>query len=423
MPPEAASGAGTDRIGGAESRHRAGVLGGGPAGLAAAIVAARVLGDVVLVLRAAGQAPADTRTAALFPGTVQLLRRLGVWSALEAQAAALTAIRIVDATGHLLKAPEALFSAREIGIAAFGYNIANEQISSALAAAARQTAGLQIHEVGTDAGVTMTEGRPRVVLAGGPTLSLDLLIGADGRQSCARQAAGIATRAWSYPQVAIATSFTHSRPHGGVSTEFHRAGGPLTTVPLIGTASSLVWVERPERAEALMALDETDFVRALEHELMGLLGAIRSLGPRRAFPLAGLTATSLSANRTVLVGEAGHVLPPIGAQGLNLGLRDAAALADCLADAAGSPDADPGAPGVLAAYEQARRSDVAMRAFAVDLLNRSLLPGLLPFQALRGAGLHVLNAVPPLRHLLIQQGLEAPGGLPRLMRETEGGMA
>jgi 2-octaprenyl-6-methoxyphenol hydroxylase len=250
----------------------------------------------------------------------------------------------------------------------------------------------------------------------GAEKSAALVVAADGRNSLCRQAADIKTSAWTYPQAAIAASFTHDRPHGQVSTEFHRSSGPFTTVPLPGLASSLVWVERPEEAQRLAALDDDAFRKALEVRLQGLLGSVGDISPRTVFPLSGLTANSFGRSRVALVGEAGHVIPPIGAQGLNLGLRDAAALADCVADAVARKQ-DPGSPAVLDAYEASRRSDVTSRVMTVDLLNRSLISGFLPLHLARGIGLHALKSIGPLRRYVVHEGLQPSSSVPTLMRQ------
>jgi 2-octaprenyl-6-methoxyphenol hydroxylase len=176
-------------------------------------------------------------------------------------------------------------------------------------------------------------------------------------------------------------------------------------VPLPGNASSLVWVETRDEAQRLAALDENAFRDALEARLQGLLGGVGAIGPRAVFPLMGLSADVFARNRVALVGEAAHVIPPIGAQGLNLGLRDGAALADCVADAL-REGRDPGGAETLEAYSRARRSDVSSRIYAIDVLNRSLISGLLPVHLARGLGLHALRAIAPLRRLVVREGLD-----------------
>jgi 2-octaprenyl-6-methoxyphenol hydroxylase len=253
------------------------------------------------------------------------------------------------------------------------------------------------------------------VLAGGGRIAARLVVAADGRNSICRQAAGIGSNRRKYQQSAVAMSFEHGRPHHAISTEFHRPGGPLTTVPLPGRASSLVWVERPPVAARLAALDEAAFRAALEARLYGLLGAIGDIGLRQLFPLSGLVAERLGQGRVALVGEAAHVLPPIGAQGLNLGLADVATLADVVADVRRA-GGDVGAPSALDAYHRARTADVARRAAATDALNRSLTSNLLPVDLARGLGLHMLAAFPFLRGELIRRGLEPMAPRPRLMQ-------
>lgn len=393
------------------------VVGGGPAGLAAALALGKCGCETMLVAApAAPGAPPDTRTAALFAGSIQFLRNLGVWNDLLPYSAPISVIRIVDDTGGMLKAPEATFTARDAGREVFGYNVPNQRLVDALwreisrTPAVRAAPGTRVESLLP--GPTAV----RLALDTGEAIPAQLIVAADGRQSRCREAAGIATKSWRYEQSALACTFSHSRPHHDVSTELHRPAGPLTTVPMSGRASSLVWVERPEEAARLAALDDAAFRAALEIRLQGLLGSIGELGPRRAFPLAGLTAEVLGKNRIALVGEAGHVIPPIGAQGLNLGFRDAAVIAELTLDALEKAD-DPGGAAILAAYSNLRSRDVTSRVWTVDLLNRSLLSGLPPVQLARGAGLAALKLLAPLRRALVKEGLEPSGVAPRLMRE------
>ncbi len=179
--------------------------------------------------------------------------------------------------------------------------------------------------------------------------------------------------------------------------------------------SSLVWVESPDTVATLMGLDNKSFTRALSARLMGLLGTLGDIGPRAQFPLSIRTAARFGSNRIALVGESGHVIPPIGAQGLNLSLRDVATLTDLVSDAL-RRDADPGTPALLQAYDAARQPDVKNRTIAVDMLNRSLTSSFLPVHLARGAGLHALNLFPALRRRVINEGLHPSGSLPTLMR-------
>jgi 2-octaprenyl-6-methoxyphenol hydroxylase len=384
------------------------VVGGGPSGLTAALALASAGFEVALVAR---QAPDDNRTTALLASSVAALETLGVWDACHEHAAPLAALRIVDATQRLWRAPEARFDAGEIGLEAFAWNIENRRLIAALEARAAEMPNL--HLIRDDAaaidshidGVT-------IVTAGGDTIEARLAIGADGKNSLCRTAAGIAMQSRSYPQVALTYSVTHSRPHRDISTEFHTEHGPFTTVPLPGDRSSIVCVVDEATARDLQSLDGDQFDRELERRSHSILGKIKADPGHGAFPLVMDTASRFAAERIALIGEAGHRFPPIGAQGLNLGLRDAAAIAEIAADHRD----DPGSAEVIDRYDRERRADVMSRTIAVDLMNRSLLSGFLPVQGLRGIGLHMLNTIGPLRRAMMREGVMPRAAQPRLMR-------
>ena len=395
------------------------VVGTGPAGLSAALALAEIGADVILVGPPAPLSQAaDTRTAALFTGSVAMLANLGVWPSVQDVSAPLRAIRIIDDTGRLMRAPEVLFEAHEIGLEAFGWNVSNAALTDALWAAAKSHAAIRIVETARVEALHVTPDGVRAQTAEGIEVTACLVAAADGRKSICRAAAGITTTAWSYDQTAIATRFNHSRPHDDISTEFHRSAGPLTTVPLPGLASSLVWVERPTIAQELTGMETDAFRLTLSERLQGLLGSIGDIGPRRSFPLSGLTADTFAANRVALIGEAGHVIPPIGAQGLNLGLRDAAVLADCVSEAL-AHGRDIGGLECTQHFHDARRADIGSRSFAVDTLNRTLLSTLLPVSLVRGVGLHMIRSVGPLKRALIRYGLEPSGSRPTLMQPDQ----
>lgn len=400
------------------------VVGGGPSGLAAAAALAFMGVDVAMStseppsppIERRDASPAETRTAALFPPAIAMLRRLGAWDGLAPLSAPLTAIRIVDATGRLLRAPEVAFRASDIGLADLGFNVPNAALTHALFGAA-QSLGVSVLSDGAALSSREDGGVRCVELSGGRTVRAPLVVGADGRGSQMRQAAGISTSRWAYDQAALATRLSHSRPHSGISTELSGAHGPCTTVPLADGVSSLVWMDRPDVIQALAAAPADEFLRALAKRLDGLLGTLSDPGPRRVFPLTGLIATTMGQSRVALVGEAGHAMPPIGAQGLNLALSDIAVLADLVGDQA-RRGGDTGGSDVLAAYDRARNGDVHRRVTAVDLLNRSVQPSLWPLGLARGAGLHVLAAMPSLRRRLMREGLFPPPPLPTLMADA-----
>jgi 2-octaprenyl-6-methoxyphenol hydroxylase len=231
--------------------------------------------------------------------------------------------------------------------------------------------------------------------------SARLVVAADGARSLAREAAAIALSRWSYRQAALVATLRIEAPHGGVSTEFHTEDGPFTLVPLPGDRVSLVWVDRPGRLAAAASLDDAALSRQVEERARSIHGAMALDSAPAVYPLHAALADRFAGRRTVLVGEAAHVFPPIGAQGLNLGFRDVAALRRVLARFRG----DPGAPDALQAYHAARQGDVRSRTLAVDLLNRSLLTDFLPVQAVRGLALGLASSVPLIRRALIRQGL------------------
>jgi 2-octaprenyl-6-methoxyphenol hydroxylase len=254
-----------------------------------------------------------------------------------------------------------------------------------------------------------------LTLESGSSIRASLIVAADGGRSQLREDAGIPTRSWSYPQAALTTILAHDRDHRDTSTEFHTRAGPFTLVPLPGRRSSLVWVMRPDEAERHMALDDGALARAIERQAQSLLGAMRIDGPRGLVPLRGLSVERYVAPRLALVGEAAHVFPPIGAQGLNLGLRDVAALRDAFVDARENGE-EIGGGAALGRYQRGRDLDVRLRSAAVNGLNRTLLTDFLPADFLRGVGLLALAGIGPLRRAAMREGVIPSMGAPRLMR-------
>lgn len=406
------------------------VVGTGPTGMVCALCIAASGLDVTLV----GPPPpktgrhADRRTAALFTGSVHLLRNIGIWSAIEEACAPVAGIRLIEDRGALLSAPEIVFTADEVALDVFGWNVPNAALTQALwstissQAPAAQRQGTVLIVTQTVERLEIDDPQVTLHLSNGDTQKAAVVVGADGRNSMCRQAAGIVCSSRTYPQQALTCTFEHARPHHAISTEFHRNSGPLTVVPLPGQASSLVWVETPSEVERLKKLDDAAFLQELEVRLQGLLGELSALTPRNTFPLASLEAKTFAANRIALVGEAAHVLPPIGAQGLNLGLRDCAVLADCLAKISPTRGrhCDPGHSTILNSYDRQRRADVKPRLAGIDLLNQSLITDLLPAHLARGLGLHIVRNLPPLRRLLINEGLHPHAVQPTLMQENAG---
>ena len=388
------------------------VVGGGPAGLTAAISLAE--GGVQTALVGLRPAKTDNRTTALLVGSVVALDTLGVWAMCADKAAPLRTMRIVDDTGRLWRAPEVKFSADEIGLDAFGHNIENRHLINALAERARNLPALSIVEDEVVA-ISSQADAIAVTLEGGKSLRAQIVVGADGRQSLCRAAAGIMTDEHRYPQTAMTLCLSHSRPHRDTSTEFHTPSGPFTLVPLPGNRSSLVWVIDPAIADELAALDDMALAVRIEQASHSILGKLQIEPGRGMFPLTVSTARRFAGERIAFVGEAAHVLPPIGAQGLNLGLRDAATIAE-LVVAAQRAGHDLGGSEVTSRYDRMRRTDVGSRALAIDLLNRSLLSDFLPVQGARGLGLYLLDRIGPLRRAVMREGVAPAASQPRLMR-------
>lgn len=388
------------------------VVGAGAAGLAAAIAFAREGYSVALIGRAAPRR--DGRSVALLDGSVRLLERLGVWDAVAAHAAPLEIMRLVDDTDNLFRAPTVDFRAREIGLDAFGWNVESATLVDLLALAARGRDGVAFVEAMVS-GLSSGDHGITASLDDGGAIEARLVVAADGRNSFVRRAAGVAVREWRYPQSALTTVLAHERDHREVSTEFHTRQGPFTIVPLPGRRSSLVWVTSPERAEALAALDDAALALAVEKQAHSMLGKVTIDGPRGLVPMSGLSVGRFYAERVALIGEAAHVFPPIGAQGLNLGLRDVASLRDA-AVAAQDRGEEFGSAAMLRRYDRDRRIDVRSRTAGVDMLNRTLLSGLLPADFLRGAGLRALATFGPLRRFLMREGVTPRLATPQLMR-------
>ncbi len=388
------------------------VTGAGPAGLSAACLLALDGRRVALVAREQGDAT-DPRTVALMQPSIRLLMHLGLWPGqLKAATQPLRKLRLVDDTGSLFKAPTITFDPAELGEEAFGWNFPLGLLIPALFQRARE---LGVEFTAADAAsVNTASDSVSVTTTVGQRLTARVALAADGRNSLLREAAGIRTNRWSYDQTALATSFDHSGPHDGISTEHHRQAGPFTTVPMPGNRSSLVWMERPARAAELMALSDAELAAEIQIGTHGALGLVSNLGPRRLFPMQGLVARDFAKNRIILVGEAAHVVPPIGAQGLNMSLRDAAQAADLM-----EGEDDPGNPGLLAGYDARRRLDVQPRQQAIDLMNRSLLSGFTGLEAGRAAGMALLAQFGPLRRAVMKYGLAPSANLPRVMRAQQ----
>lgn len=386
------------------------VAGTGPAGMIAALALAKA--GLAPTLVGPPPSTSDRRTTALMTPALGLLEDLGLLDALRQKAAPLKVMRILDATQRLIRSPMVTFRASEIGQDHFGLNIPNSALNGALQDAIVDRPAIDWRQSLVEA---WTPG-DRVIsarLADGSEIEAALAVAADGRLSPAREAAGIKISRRSYPQAALVLNFAHSRDHGFASTEFHTETGPFTQVPLPGKRSSLVWVVRPQTADDLAALDDAALSALVEDRMQSMLGRVSVEPGRQVYPLGAALPARFAQNRIALIGEAAHIFPPIGAQGLNLSIRDVRDLVDVT----GKNASDPGAETALAAYERKRRPDVMARAGAVNLLNRSLLSDMLPAQLARSAGLGIVGGFAPLRALFMREGLQPGSGFARVLTD------
>jgi 2-octaprenyl-6-methoxyphenol hydroxylase len=392
------------------------VVGAGIAGLAAAC---RLASDGASVMVADRAAPppvdpardgADLRTTAFLHPAIETLRRAGAWEAMAEGAEALWVMRILDAGGREnLERARAEFESAEMGDRPFGFNVTNTAARAALAARVAAL-GIPVRAPAALESLVLRDDAAFVRLADGTAVRAKLAIGADGRDSGVREAAGIGATRWRYGQKAMVFAVSHSEPHAGVSTEIHRTGGPFTLVPMPDRdgrrMSSVVWMERGPEVERLMALDLPAFEAALNERSLDVLGLLRVVGRRAVWPIVGQIAGRMAGKRVALMAEAVHVIPPIGAQGLNMSLADLEDLAQRVA-AAREVGRDIGGPEVLEAYQRRRWPETAARVAGVDALNRAALADAQPVRDLRRMALGAVHGLPPVRRLAMKLGMGA----------------
>lgn len=349
---------------------------------------------------------ADMRTTAFLQPAQTLLARAELWSRLEDHAAALQVMRIVDAGGETPKARIVKeFNASEISEKPFGWNLPNWLLRREMVAHLQTLSNVDLR-LGTGTKALFTRAaEARVTLSDDSVSTCKLVIAADGRGSPMREAAGIPVRTTRYGQKALALAVSHPIPHENVSTEIHRTGGPFTLVPLPDRdglpCSALVWMERSANAQALFALNDQDFEEAMTTRSAGLYGPLKLASQRTIWPIISQVAAHMSGERIALIAEAAHVVPPIGAQGLNMSLADLAALLD-LAEA--SPDAL-GSAAMLDKYHRQRHGDISLRVRGIDMLNRASMVEAPLLRDARAFGLNALYGLAPVRKTLMQMGL------------------
>jgi 2-octaprenyl-6-methoxyphenol hydroxylase len=297
---------------------------------------------------------------------------------------------------------------------ALGMMVENRRIRAALVQAA-EDAKLWVMAPARVASYAVTAGGVDVRLTDGGRLKAGLVIGAEGRKSPIRQAAGIRTVGWSYNQTAIVCTVAHARAHDGVAHEYFLPSGPFAMLPLTDDRCNVVWVERPKVAQALSAMPERDFMAELQRRFGDHLGALKLAGPRFAYPLSLQLAERFIDSRMALAGDSAHGVHPIAGQGLNVGLRDVAALAECLVDGA-ALGLDPGDAETLKRYQRWRRFDVLSMALVMDGFNKIFSNDLPILRTWRARGMAAVDALPFARKFFMQEAAGGSGDLPRLLR-------
>ncbi|WP_299966544.1 FAD-dependent monooxygenase [uncultured Roseobacter sp.] len=386
---------------------------------------------LALALASAGQRvtlidalPLGTRTDAGFDGrsyalaltSARLMEALGLWETLSETAQPMLDIKVSDGRAGEGPAPFFMhFDHAEIEEGPMGYMVEDRHIRPTLLAALNDTP--EIHQIHGDAVVAqqVDAGGVEVTLASGKTLQGQLLVGCDGRGSGTAERAGIHRIGWTYAQTALVCAVGHEHHHNGVAHQFFMPPGPLAILPLTGNRASIVWSETTENARAINALPDAEYIDVLRPRFGSFLGEIELLGARYTYPLSLSLASALVAPRVALVGDAAHGIHPIAGQGLNAGLRDVAALAEVVADAARRGEAIGAAP-VLSRYQTWRRFDNTALALATDSFNRLFSNDNSVLRGLRDVGMGLINHWPGARRSFIREAAGLNGDLPRLLR-------
>ena len=391
------------------------ISGGGVAGLVAATAFGAagfsvICADPAPPITDAATSGSDLRSTAFLQPSRDFLDRIGLWERLAPYATPLQVMRIVDAGGPEAEARVAHdFNAADISDLPFGWNLPNWLLRREMVAHLATLPNVDFRPGIATAQLLARDAEARITLSDGSRIAARLVIGADGRDSAVRQAAGITARKLRYGQKALAFAVTHDLPHGNISTEIHRSGGPFTLVPLPDRegrpCSAIVWMERGPEVTRLAALPEADFEAEMTTRSAHLFGPLKLASRRTVWPIISQIADRMVAERVALVAEAAHVVPPIGAQGLNMSLADLRVLLDL---AEGNRD-DPGAPDLLARYERARHVEIVARVAGVDALNRASMAEVQGLRDLRLKALNAIYSVAPVRRVMMRAGLGAKG--------------
>ena len=395
------------------------VIGGaGFAGLALAIALRQALGDSFTVTVAdpalASLKSKDPRASAIAAAARRLFEAIEVWPAVAHEAQPILDMVVTDSKlEHAMRPTYLTFGGEVEEGEAFAHMIENRLLVDALVDKAKAL-GIDLRA----GAVTGFDNMPNAIdvdLSGGETISARLLVGADGARSQIREQAGIATHGWNYDQSAIVCTVAHERDHDGRAEEHFLPAGPFAILPLTGKRSSIVWTETAREAERIVALPDGEFHAELEKRFGLKLGDLQVVGARRAFPLGLFTARSFIGERLALIGDAAHIIHPIAGQGLNMGLRDVAALAEAVADAA-RLGLDIGAPDVLERYQRWRRFDTMTMGAATDGLNRLFSNNSDMLRLARDVGLGLVERMPALKRMFIREAAGFTGEVPKLLK-------
>lgn len=385
------------------------VSGAGPAGLTLSILLGRA-GFKVVLIDAEPPAPVnmDTpsgRTAALLNSSINVLKAAGLWESLHDIATPLKIMKIIDdSTGAAEDRPKLEFVAADAGLDCFGYNIPNNYLRLALANKTPDVKNLNRLAPAKLKTYKIDGGKIIAVTDTGKTIKASVIIGTDGRNSVVRKIAGIEAKTHDYGQIAMTCMIEHTKPHNFTSTEFHRSGGPFTFVPMNGYTSSIVWAEKTEDAKKFLAMKKPEYERAIQDRTCGMLGTITLKSNPESWPLMMLSSEKLIGERAVIAAEAAHVMSPIGAQGLNLSLRDIASLAEVITDAARLGE-DIGSATVLERYERRRRIDIKSHVIGIDGYNRLVANDKDALKDMRRLGIKTVEKIPGLKQVAMSQGL------------------
>jgi len=391
------------------------IVGGGPVGLAQALAlvqSARGI-RVGLVDRRPLSVPRDNRASAIAAGVRRVFEAMGVWQKMLAEAQPISAMRITDSGVGDLSRP--LFLSFEGDVApdeAFAHMVPNRVMGEVLLEAV--TDQITVIAPAELTGFTADNQLARLTLSDGRVLSAPLVIAADGARSALRDMVGIGVVGHDYGQTGLVTTISHALPHDGVAYEHFRPAGPFASLPLPGNRSSLVWTETTEKAQGFLRLDQTALALEIENVMGSSLGTVTVDEPLMGFPLRLQIARDFIAPRLALIGDAAHVVHPIAGQGLNLGLKDVAALAEVVVDAL-RLGFDHGAPEVLARYQSWRRLDVSAMAMVTDQMNRLFSNDIAPVRALRDLGLGLVDRAGPVKSAMIRTAAGLGNNGPKLL--------